>query len=46
MVVSYSGCSGGASASLGVEDVSEDCISYTGEGCTGYTSEGCCRIGD
>jgi hypothetical protein len=36
VAVGYSGCSGGAGAS--VEDVSE--------GCTSYTSEGCRIIGD
>jgi hypothetical protein len=40
VVVGYSNCSSGASASLSVEDISKDCISYTSEGCTSYTSKG------
>jgi hypothetical protein len=54
VAVGCSGRGGGAGASSSVEDVSEDCTSYTSkgytgytsEGYTGYTSEGCRRIGD
>ena len=54
MAIGCSSRSGGVGASSGVEDVSEDYISYTsegyigytGKGYTSYTSKGCRRIGD
>jgi hypothetical protein len=46
VAVGCSSCGGGAGASSGVEDVSEDCTGYIGKGYIGYIGEGCCRIGD